>query len=135
VQVKGALEEYLAHPTRAIFGAVEPDLIGMAGIAQEEGAKSRHKARLWGVYVIPARRGLGIGRALVEAAIEFARSLDGLTHVHLAVAESGQAAQALYERRGAPYGPGARPRRSLTRPPMSSTRREVLAQLAAHGSV
>jgi hypothetical protein len=23
VQVKGALEEYLAHPTRAIFGAVE----------------------------------------------------------------------------------------------------------------
>jgi GNAT superfamily N-acetyltransferase len=91
VQVKGALEEYLAHPTRAIFGAVEPDLIGMAGIAQEEGAKSRHKARLWGVYVIPARRGLGIGRALVEAAIEFARSLDGLTHVHLAVAESGQA--------------------------------------------
>ena len=100
VQVKGALEEYLAHPTRAIFGAVEPDLIGMAGIAQEEGAKSRHKARLWGVYVIPARRGVGIGRALVEAAIEFARSLDGLTHVHLAVAESGQAAQALYEHLG-----------------------------------
>jgi ribosomal protein S18 acetylase RimI-like enzyme len=100
VQVKGALEEYLAHPTRAIFGAVEPDLIGMAGIAQEEGAKSRHKARLWGVYVIPARRGLGIGRALVEAAIEFARSLDGLTHVHLAVAESGQAARALYEHLG-----------------------------------
>jgi catechol-2,3-dioxygenase len=37
---------------------------------------------------------------LVETAIEFARSLDGLTHVHLAVAESGQAAQALYEHLG-----------------------------------
>ena len=35
-------------------------------------------------------RGAGIGRALVQAAIEFARLLDGLTHVHLAVAESGR---------------------------------------------
>ncbi len=32
--------------------------------------------------------------------IEFARSLDGLTHVHPAVAESGQAAQALHEHLG-----------------------------------
>ncbi len=100
VQAGGALEEYLAHRTKAIFGAFEPDLIGMAGIAQEEGAKSRHKARLWGVYVTPSHRGAGIGCALVEAAIEFARSLDGLTHVHLAVAESGRAAQALYVRLG-----------------------------------
>jgi L-amino acid N-acyltransferase YncA len=43
---------------------------------------------------------VGSGRALVETAIEFARSLDGLTHVHLAVAESGQAARALYEHLG-----------------------------------
>jgi GNAT superfamily N-acetyltransferase len=42
----------------------------------------------------------GIGRALVEVAIEFARSLDGLTHVHLAVAESGRAAHALYAQLG-----------------------------------
>jgi ribosomal protein S18 acetylase RimI-like enzyme len=100
VQIRGALEQYLASPTKAIFGAFEPELVGMAGIAQEEGAKSRHKARLWGVYVTPARRGLGIGRALVEAAIEFAQSLDGLTHVHLAVAEPGRAAQALYQHLG-----------------------------------
>jgi ribosomal protein S18 acetylase RimI-like enzyme len=100
VQVRGALEEYLAAPSKAIFGALEPELVGLAGLAQEEGAKSRHKARLWGVYVTPARRGLGIGRALVEAAIEFAQSLDGLTHVHLAVAEPGRAAQALYRQLG-----------------------------------
>jgi ribosomal protein S18 acetylase RimI-like enzyme len=100
VQVSGAVEEYWAHPTKAIFGAFAPDLIGMAGIVQEEGAKSRHKAQLWGVYVTPARRGAGIGRALVEAAIEFAGSLDGVTHVHLAVAESGQAARTLYEHVG-----------------------------------
>jgi GNAT superfamily N-acetyltransferase len=63
VQAGGVLEQYLAHRTKAIFGAFEPDLIGMAGIAQEEGAKSRPKARLWGVYVTPSHRGSGIGRA------------------------------------------------------------------------
>jgi ribosomal protein S18 acetylase RimI-like enzyme len=100
VQMPGMLDQYLAHRTKAIFGAFEPGLIGMAGIMQEEGAKSRHKARLWGVYVVPSGRGAGVGRALVEAAIEFARSLEGLTHVHLCVAESGHAAQALYSRLG-----------------------------------
>jgi ribosomal protein S18 acetylase RimI-like enzyme len=100
VQMPGMLEQYLEQRTKAIFGAFEPDLIGMAGITQDEGAKNRHKARLWGVYVAPSSRGTGVGRALVEAAIEFARSLDGLTHIHLAVAESGRAAQALYLRLG-----------------------------------
>ena len=104
VQADGALEAYLVHPTKAIFGALDAaspsDLIGMAGIAREAGAKNRHKARVWGVYVTPARRGAGIGRSLVEAAIEFARSLEGVTHIHLAVAESGLAAQALYEQLG-----------------------------------
>ena len=48
----------------------------------------------------PAHRGAGIGRALVDAAIEFAGNLDGVTHVHLSVAETEHAAQALYERLG-----------------------------------
>jgi ribosomal protein S18 acetylase RimI-like enzyme len=100
VQVSGALEEYLSHATKAIFGAFDPDLVGMAGIAREEGANSRHKAQLWGVYVTQVCRGAGIGRTLVEAALEFASGLEGVTHVHLAVAESGTAAQALYQRLG-----------------------------------
>ena len=98
--VSGALEEYLAVPGRAMFGALEPTLVGMAGIIREDSAKSRHKARLWGVYVTAEWRGQGIGRGLVEAAIDFAQSLDGLTQVHLAVAEPGRAAQELYRHLG-----------------------------------
>jgi ribosomal protein S18 acetylase RimI-like enzyme len=94
------VRQYLAHPTQAIFGAFEPDLVGVAGIAQQAGENCRHKARLWGVYVTPSRRGEGLGCALVQAAIAFARSLEGISQVQLAVADSARAARALYEQLG-----------------------------------
>jgi ribosomal protein S18 acetylase RimI-like enzyme len=62
--------------------------------------KGAHKAHLWGLYVKPAHRSSGIGRALVRAAIDFARSLDGVSHVHLAVSERASNAVALYQSLG-----------------------------------
>ena len=50
-------------------------------------------------YDIPDRRGQGIGRALMEAAMETARN-EGATHMELGTSETDTAARALYERAG-----------------------------------
>jgi ribosomal protein S18 acetylase RimI-like enzyme len=62
------------------------------------------------LYVVPDRRGEGLGRALMEVAIELARS-EGAAHMELGTAETDVAARALYEslgfnnREGKPDGP------------------------------
>jgi GNAT superfamily N-acetyltransferase len=62
------------------------------------------------LYVVPARRGEGIGGALLDAAIEIARAM-GANHFELTTGERDTEARALYEsrsftnREGAPDGP------------------------------
>lgn len=62
------------------------------------------------LYVVPERRGHGLGRALLEAAIDHARER-GAAHIDLATGEDDVAARALYEsagfanREGGPGGP------------------------------
>jgi ribosomal protein S18 acetylase RimI-like enzyme len=51
------------------------------------------------LYVIPSLRGQGIGRALLEAAMEAARG-EGATHMELGTSESDVAARGLYESAG-----------------------------------
>jgi ribosomal protein S18 acetylase RimI-like enzyme len=51
------------------------------------------------LYVVPNRRGQGLGRALVEAAIDFARE-HGADYICLATGETDVAARALYESLG-----------------------------------
>jgi ribosomal protein S18 acetylase RimI-like enzyme len=62
------------------------------------------------LYVVPSRRGQGLGRALVEAAIELARR-EGADEMFLGTSEDDVAARSLYEslgfvnREGGPDGP------------------------------
>ena len=62
------------------------------------------------LYVVPARRGQGLGRALMEASMSSARER-GATHMDLGTGEDDVAARALYEslgfsnREGKPDGP------------------------------
>jgi ribosomal protein S18 acetylase RimI-like enzyme len=51
------------------------------------------------LYVVPGLRGEGLGQALMEAAIETARS-EGATYMDLGTAETDTAARALYEKLG-----------------------------------
>lgn len=51
------------------------------------------------LYVVPDRRGHGLGRALMEAAIDVARR-EGADHMDLGTGEDDVAARALYERMG-----------------------------------
>ena len=51
------------------------------------------------LYVVPERRGRGLGRALLEAALETARET-GATHMELGTSEDDVVARALYEKLG-----------------------------------
>ena len=95
------LRRTLNEPTtQAIFGAFDPDLLAMVGVYREKGEKLAHKAGVWGMYVRREHRGRGFGAALLDMAVQFARSMPGVTHLHLGVSESALAARSLYERAG-----------------------------------
>jgi len=70
----------------------------------------RQTAYLEELYVAPAKRGQGLGRALLEAAIDLARD-EGASWIELGTSEDDRAARALYEsagftnREGRPDGP------------------------------
>jgi ribosomal protein S18 acetylase RimI-like enzyme len=62
--------------------------------------KSRHKGRVWGVYVTETCRGRGMGRALMGSLIDRARTRPGLQQIILTVATEQVAAMRLYESLG-----------------------------------
>jgi ribosomal protein S18 acetylase RimI-like enzyme len=89
-----------------VVGALEDGrCLAMAGFYRETGAKTRHKGRIWGVYVTPEKRRGGIGRKLLERLLERARAIDGLEQIHLSVTSTQAAAAQLYRSLGfEPFG-------------------------------
>ncbi|MEA3179578.1 MAG: hypothetical protein QOI59_3101 [Gammaproteobacteria bacterium] len=92
----------LLKPKResVVFGAYTHGLIGMVGLYRSNQRKAAHKANVWGMFVLPDGRGQGVAVQLLDAAIRYARTLDGVASVHLSVSESAVAAQRLYEKAG-----------------------------------
>lgn len=90
---------------RAIFAAElnedgrPPELVGMVGVYLEERARWQHRAGIWGMYLRAGLRGQGLGAALLEAAVDFARA-GGACQVHLSAESRQVAALALYRARG-----------------------------------
>lgn len=83
-------------PEEAGFGAFAPGLIGSVGLRREVRAKENHKAFIWGMFVAPEFRRQGLGRQLMQAAIEHASTLDGVERIHLSVTDASPGAHALY---------------------------------------
>ena len=71
------------------FGAFCTGLIGFVGIYHESSLKALHKSRLWGFYVSPAYRHVGVGEKLLSSTINYTRNLDGVRQIHLSVSEWG----------------------------------------------
>jgi ribosomal protein S18 acetylase RimI-like enzyme len=110
--------EALAERVRGLLAAGEVTVL-LAGVEPQGLAVLRFRPAIWTeglecylaeLYVVPDRRGQGIGRALMEAAIELARE-QGADHMDLGTGETDVAARALYEslgfsnREGKPDGP------------------------------
>jgi ribosomal protein S18 acetylase RimI-like enzyme len=89
-----------------VVGATEGGrLIGMAGFYREQGSKSRHKGRVWGVYVSPAVRGKGIGRGMMRKLMERGTRVNGVEQLLISVTSTQTAAIKLYRSLGfEPFG-------------------------------
>lgn len=90
-------EERLA--TSDVFGAFDAqELVGVAGFRRVDGAKTEHKAVLWGMYVRPRARKSGTGRRLVDAVS--AHAATRVEQLQLAVVSKNEAALRLYAAAG-----------------------------------
>jgi RimJ/RimL family protein N-acetyltransferase len=81
-------------------GSAPPELVATAGIVRASPEKFAHRARVWGVFVEPEQRGRGLGRAVMAAAVDLARTWEGVDFVDLAVSERSPAGRSLYEALG-----------------------------------
>lgn len=97
---QGRLDD-IGQPSSSVFGAFrESVLAGATGISRNGGDKTRHKAKLFGMYVHPQFRGQGLGAQLLDEALEFARSDPRLIEVQLTVTTCNLSALRLYEDAG-----------------------------------
>jgi len=97
----------LAERTRQLLDAGDTVVL-LAGDGPDGLAVLRLRLGIWTeglecylaeLYVVPARRGRGLGRALMEEAMDAARA-EGATYMELGTGEDDPAARALYESLG-----------------------------------
>src|SRR5437899_8239994 len=98
--VAQGLRKRSTSPDDVTFGAFERTIVGIAGFRREENTKRHHKAVIWGMYVPREMRGKGIGKALLEAAIAYARTLPGLEQINVSVVITSKEAHRLFQSLG-----------------------------------
>lgn len=87
-----------AERTCQVIGAfAEGRLVGVAGLEPETRPKTKHRAKLFGMYVEEQARRQGAGRKLALAVLEKARRTPGLEAIYLTVMEKNEPARKLYE--------------------------------------
>jgi ribosomal protein S18 acetylase RimI-like enzyme len=78
------------------FGCFVGDvLVGTAGLVVAAGVKMRHRGTIVGVFLLPAYRGRGLARRLMESVIVAAREA-GLASLRLGVTVGNEPAERLY---------------------------------------
>lgn len=79
------------------FGAFEQHtLVGVVTLLHESILKMRHRANILAMYTSPTVRGKGVGKALMETAIEHARECKKVEKINLSVVSTNKAAKNLY---------------------------------------
>ena len=79
-----------------VWGAFDRDLpMAMAGLQPSHGANLEHRAKIVSVYVRPAARGTGAGRAMLRGIIDYGISR-GIEIFELSVGDFNTTARKLY---------------------------------------
>lgn len=82
----------------AVIGAFHKEsLIAVACIARTRMPYLSHKAQIWGVYVAPSYRRVGVGTRLMQKVLQFVESVLGLHQVTLCVNPENKAAISVYQ--------------------------------------
>jgi RimJ/RimL family protein N-acetyltransferase len=79
-----------------VIGGFDSDLIGIVGCVREPRVKRLHVALIWGMYLVPERRGQGLGRRLLLDAIAQAETWPELEQLCLDVTATNLPARMLY---------------------------------------
>lgn len=79
------------------FGVFEESqLAGVVSLASESLLKLSHRTNIFAMYIKPGKRGLGLGKALLSAAIEKAKSIEGIEQICISVVTTNIPAKKLY---------------------------------------
>ncbi|WP_102273016.1 GNAT family N-acetyltransferase [Cytobacillus massiliigabonensis] len=79
------------------FGAFEEEkLIGSVTLLRETKLKLKHRALIVAMYVSEETRRRGVGKALISAALEKAKEIEGIEQIYLAVESTNEPAKNLY---------------------------------------
>jgi len=90
-----------ASDDRCFFGAFRgEELIGIVRLSRYSALNEKHRAYLAGLYVLPAFRRGGCGRALVREALARAANTPGIRRVNLSVVTRQETAIRLYQSLG-----------------------------------
>ena len=93
----------IAHPEEmtVAFGDFDgKDLVGTVALEFSAKLKTKHKALVVGMYVLPSFRGKGSARALLQTAIQFCTRRGDIGAIQLEVTEGNAPALNLYESLG-----------------------------------
>ena len=82
-----------------VVGAFSADgnLLGMIGVSRSGHKKLQHRGHVWGVYVTPSVRGVGIIRSLFDKTIKIAKETDGLVQLDIEAVTTNKKAFELYK--------------------------------------
>jgi len=71
-------------------------LVGIVTFMRETSLKTAHKGNIYGMFVAPETRGMGVGKLLLDELIRKAKNIGGLEQLNLTVVSNNAAANKLY---------------------------------------
>lgn len=93
------IEQYPSEGTY-VLGAFDADnaLVGLLVASRRLSDKYRHKAFLWGMYILPKFRGEGVANLLMDSIINWAKDHSEIQALTLQVTLSNHRGQAFYKK-------------------------------------